>query len=62
MERLITHGNRRAWTAYLADAAALAQARRGEGEVGEARALVLDVFIDNHDSRDWTSKGERTQK
>jgi hypothetical protein len=49
VERLITHGNRRAWTAYLADAAALARAADGEGEVGEARALVLDV-IDNHDN------------
>ena len=49
VERLITHGNRRAWTAYLADAAALARAAADEGEVGEARSLVLDV-IDNHDN------------
>ena len=49
VERLITHGNRRAWTAYLADAAALARAAAGEVEVGEARSLVLDV-IDNHDN------------
>ena len=49
-ERLVTHGNRRSWTAYLADAAALAQAAAAaEGEVGEARSLVVDV-IDNHDN------------
>ena len=49
VERLITHGNRRAWTAYLADAAALARTAADEDEVGEARSLVLDV-IDNHDN------------
>jgi hypothetical protein len=49
VERLITRGSRRAWTAYMADAAALARAADGKGEVGEARALVLDV-IHNHDN------------
>ena len=49
MERLITHGSRRAWAAYIADAAALARAAAGEDEVAEARALVLEV-IDNHDN------------
>lgn len=49
VERLITHGSRRAWTAYLADAAALARAAAGEDKVAQARALVLDV-IDNHDN------------
>jgi hypothetical protein len=48
-ERLVTRGSRRAWTAYLADAAELARTADGEGEVAEARALVLDV-IDNHDN------------
>jgi hypothetical protein len=48
-ERLVTRGSRRAWTAYIADAAALARAADGEGEVAEARALVLDV-VDNHDN------------
>ncbi|MEA2418013.1 MAG: hypothetical protein QOE60_219 [Thermoleophilaceae bacterium] len=47
-EHLITRASRRAWLAYLADAAALARAADGEGEVAEARALVLDV-VDNHD-------------
>jgi transposase len=49
VERLITHGSRRAWTAYIADAAALARSATGEGEVAQARELVLDV-IDNHDN------------
>ncbi|MEA2331827.1 MAG: hypothetical protein QOH58_1965 [Thermoleophilaceae bacterium] len=49
VERLVTRGSRRAWTAYIADAAALARAASGEGEVARARALVLDV-IDNHDN------------
>jgi hypothetical protein len=49
VEGLITRGSRRAWTAFVADAAALARATDGEGELAEARALVLDV-IDNHDN------------
>ena len=49
VEGLITRGSRRAWTAYITDAAALARAADAEGELGEARALVLDV-IDNHDN------------
>jgi hypothetical protein len=49
VERLVTRGSRRAWTRYIADAAALAKAAEGDGEVQAARALVLDV-IDNHDN------------
>jgi hypothetical protein len=49
VERLVTRGSRRAWRRYIADTAALARAASGEGEVGEARALVLEV-IDNHDN------------
>ena len=49
VEELITRASKRAWTAYIADAAALARAADGEGELGKARALVLDV-IDNHDN------------
>ena len=45
IERLVTRGSRRAWTAYLAEVAALARA----APPGEARALALDV-IDNHDN------------
>jgi hypothetical protein len=49
VERLVTRASRRAWTRYIADAAELARATEGDGEVAEARALVLDV-IDNHDN------------
>ena len=49
VEGLITRASRRAWMAYIADAAALARTADGEGELGEARALVLDV-VDNHDN------------
>jgi hypothetical protein len=45
VERLVTHGSRRAWTAYLSEAAALAR----EAPPSEARAIVLEV-IDNHDN------------
>lgn len=48
VERLVTRANRRAWTRYIAEAAELARAAEGDGEVAAARALVLDV-IDNHD-------------
>jgi hypothetical protein len=49
VERLVTRGSRRAWTAYIEDAGALARAASGEGELAEARAIVLEV-IDNHDN------------
>jgi hypothetical protein len=45
VERLVTRGSRRAWSAYLAEAAALAAA----APPSEARDLVLDV-IENHDN------------
>jgi PhoPQ-activated pathogenicity-related protein len=48
VERLVTGGSRRAWTAYIAAAAELAQAADREGELADARALVIGV-IDNHD-------------
>jgi len=48
VERLVTRGSRRAWTAYIAEARVLAQSARLDGELAEARALVLDV-VDNHD-------------
>lgn len=47
-ERLVTRGSRRAWLAYLRDARELAERSPGNGAVGEARAIVLDV-LDNHD-------------
>jgi hypothetical protein len=48
VERLVTRGSRRAWTAYIAAAGELAQAVEAEGELADARAIVLEV-IDNHD-------------
>ncbi len=47
-ERLVTRGTRRSWAAYLDEAGALARAAPEDGELGAARALVLDV-IHNHD-------------
>jgi hypothetical protein len=47
-ERLVTRGRRRGWLAYLREARGLAERAHGNGAVGEARALVLDV-LDNHD-------------
>jgi hypothetical protein len=45
VERLVMHGSRRAWTAYLSEAAALAR----DAPPSEARDLVLDV-IQNHNN------------
>ena len=45
VERIVLRGRRRDWTAYLAEAAALAAA----ASPSEARDIVLDV-IDNHDN------------
>jgi hypothetical protein len=45
VERLVTRASRRAWTAYLAEVAALARS----APPGEARAVALDV-IENHDN------------
>ena len=46
-ERLVTHGSRRAWRSYLAEALALAGSWSGGPEVAEARAVVEDV-VHNH--------------
>jgi PhoPQ-activated pathogenicity-related protein len=45
-ERLVTHGSRRAWRRYLAEALALAGSSEDE-PVAEARAVVEDV-VHNH--------------
>jgi hypothetical protein len=45
VERLVMHGSRRAWTAYLSEVAELAR----DAPPSEARAIVLEV-IDNHDN------------
>jgi hypothetical protein len=47
-ERLVTGGRRRAWLAYLREARGLAERAQADGDVGEARAVVLEV-LDNHD-------------
>ena len=48
-ERLVTHGSRRAWRAYLAEAAGLARAAGGDEALAETRAAV-DEIIENHDN------------
>jgi hypothetical protein len=45
VERIVLRGRRRAWTAYLSEAAALA----ATAAPSEARDIVLDV-IENHDN------------
>jgi hypothetical protein len=45
VERIVLRGRRREWTAYLAEAAALAAA----APPSDARDIVLDV-IQNHDN------------
>lgn len=47
--RLVLHGTRRAWLAWLHEALALAEREpAGDPEVAEARALVLDVISNHH--------------
>jgi hypothetical protein len=48
-ERLVTHGSRRRWRAYLAETAALARAAEGDEALAEARA-VIDEILENHDN------------
>lgn len=48
-ERLVTRGRRRAWRAYLREARGLAERAAGDGAMGEARAVVVEV-LDNHEN------------
>ena len=48
-ERLVTHGSRRGWRAYLAEAATLARAAEGDPELAEARAAIDDI-LENHEN------------
>jgi hypothetical protein len=48
-ERLVTHGSRRQWRAYLAETAALARAAEGGEALAEARAAI-DEILENHDN------------
>ena len=49
VERLVTHGRRREWRAYLDEASALADGAPATDDTAEARALV-DEVIRNHDN------------
>jgi hypothetical protein len=48
-EGLVTHGSRRSWRAYLAEAAALARASAGDERLAAAREVIEEV-IGNHDN------------
>ena len=48
-ERLVTHGSRRQWRGYLAEAAELARAAEGDEGLAEARAAI-DEILENHDN------------
>jgi hypothetical protein len=48
-ERLVTHGSRRRWRAYLAEAAELARAAEGDAALAGARATVDDI-LENHEN------------
>jgi hypothetical protein len=48
-ERLVTHGSRRRWRAYLTEARALARSAEGDDRLAEARAVIVEV-LDNHDN------------
>ena len=49
VERLVTHGSRRQWRAYLTETAGLAQAADGDQALAEARAVIEDI-LENHDN------------
>jgi hypothetical protein len=48
-ERLVTHGSRRRWRAYLTEAAALGRSAEDDGRLADARA-VIDEVLENHDN------------
>jgi hypothetical protein len=48
-ERLVTHGSRRGWRGYLAEAAELARAAEGDVALAEARAAIDDI-LENHEN------------
>jgi hypothetical protein len=49
VERLVTHGSRRGWRAYLAEASALARTAGDEERLAAARAVIGDI-LENHDN------------
>jgi hypothetical protein len=48
-ERLVTHGSRRQWRGYLAEARELARAAEGDRALAEVRATIDDI-LENHDN------------
>jgi hypothetical protein len=48
-ERLVTHGSRRQWRAYVAEAAELARTAGDDPALAEARAAI-DEILENHDN------------
>ena len=49
VERLVTHGSRRQWRAYVTETARLAEAAKGDEALAEARAAI-DEILENHDN------------
>jgi hypothetical protein len=49
VERLVTHGSRRQWRAYLSETSGMAQAAEGNEALAEARAVIDDI-LENHDN------------
>ncbi len=48
VERLVTHGSRRQWQAYLAETAALARSAEGDESLAGARAAIDDILENHH--------------
>jgi hypothetical protein len=49
VERLVTHGSRRQWRAYLTETSGMARAAEGNEALAEARAVIDDI-LENHDN------------
>ena len=49
VERLVTHGSRRQWRAYMTETASLAEAAEGNEALAEACAVIDDI-LENHDN------------
>jgi hypothetical protein len=49
--RLVTHGSRRRWRAYLTEAGALTRAAEDDDRLADARA-VIDEVLENHHNLD----------
>jgi hypothetical protein len=49
VERLVTHGSRRQWRAYVTETARLAKAAEAGEALAETRAMI-DEILENHDN------------